>query len=201
MTWAPDPVRFPAAVAGCVLLALSAAAAEQGGLFGLGRELGGKGPVTVTAKTLEYDYRNNVVTYRGDVEAAQGEVRLRSDELTVRLVGTRPGGGGRAAEGSDGDPGGSGDKMTLREVVAIGHVRIDQGTRWATGGRAVFDQDKRIFLLTDHPVLHDGPNEVAGDRVVVYLDEDRSVVEGGQRRVKAVLYPDDRGGALGAAPR
>jgi hypothetical protein len=25
--------------------------------------------------------------------------------------------------------------------------------------------------------------------VVVYLDEDRSVVEGGEKRVKAVLYP------------
>jgi len=31
---------------------------------------------------------------------------------------------------------------------------------------------------------------VAGDRVIVYLDEDRSVVEGGRKRVKAVLYPD-----------
>ena len=45
-------------------------------------------------------------------------------------------------------------------------------------------------MLTENPVLHDGQNEVAGDRVVVFLDEDRSVVEGGQQRVKAVLYPD-----------
>lgn len=176
--------------AACVLVALAAAAAERGGLFGLGREMGGKGPVTVTSKTLEYDYRKNVVIYRGDVQASQGNVRLRSDELTVRLV-DAPGG-----EGSDGEG------VTLQQVVAVGGVRIDQGTRWATGGRAVFDQEKRILLLTESPVLHDGPNEIAGDRVVVYLDEDRSVVEGGRGRVKAVLFPDGaEAGSLGAGPR
>jgi lipopolysaccharide export system protein LptA len=46
-------------------------------------------------------------------------------------------------------------------------------------------------------VLHDGPNEVVGDRVVVYLDEDRSVVEGGRKRVKAVLFPGKQPGADG----
>jgi len=34
-------------------------------------------------------------------------------------------------------------------------------------------------------VLHEGSNEVVGDRVVVYLDENRSIVEGGRKRVKA----------------
>jgi lipopolysaccharide export system protein LptA len=42
-------------------------------------------------------------------------------------------------------------------------------------------------------VLHDGPNQIAGDRVIVYLDEDRSVVEGGDKRVKAVLFPERDG--------
>ena len=79
----------------------------------------------------------------------------------------------------------------LQTVVASGNVRIDQGTRWAIGGRATFDQTNRTLVLTENPVLHDGPNEVAGDRVVVYLDQDRSVVEGGRKRVKAVLHPNE----------
>jgi lipopolysaccharide export system protein LptA len=36
---------------------------------------------------------------------------------------------------------------------------------------------------------------VAGERVVVFLDEQRSVVEGGQERVRAVLYPSEKQGA------
>ena len=80
----------------------------------------------------------------------------------------------------------------MREIVAEGSVRIDQGPRWAVGGRAVFDQIHRTLVLTQDPVLHDGQNQVAGDRVIVFLDEDRSVVEGGQQRVKAVLVPDQQ---------
>ena len=80
----------------------------------------------------------------------------------------------------------------------MGNVRIDNGARYATGGRAIFDQGRRTLVLTETPVLHDGQNEVAGDRVIVYLDEDRSVVEGGRKRVKAVLYPGKDGGLVPA---
>jgi lipopolysaccharide export system protein LptA len=147
------------------------------------------GPLTVTAETLEYDYKSNVVVYRGGVVATQGAVALKSDTLTVTFTnGAAPGGGARPAQEADERA------YRLHEVVAVGHVRVDHGSRWATGGRAVFDQSRRTLVLTEDPVLHDGVNEVAGDRVVVYLDEDRSVVEGGRKRVKAVLYPDRDGG-------
>ena len=52
-----------------------------------------------------------------------------------------------------------------------------------------------ILVLGGDPVLRDGPNEVTGDRIVVYLDEGRSVVEsGGKKRVSAVLYPGSERG-------
>lgn len=158
--------------------------------FATGRR---KEPITVTADGLEYDYKNNVVVYRGDVVAAQGPVRLRADSLTVTLK-TRNG-GAKKREGAV-EPLDEGQRVD--QIVAVGGVRIDHGARWATGGRAVFDQNARTLVLSESPVLHDGSNEVAGDRVVVYLDEDRSVVEGGRRRVKAVLYPGSDGGL--AAP-
>ena len=86
----------------------------------------------------------------------------------------------------------------LQSVVATGSVRIDQGTKWAVGGKATFDQSNRTLVLTENPVMHDGPNEVAGDRVVVFLDQDRSIVEGGRKRVKAVLFPGKNDGAPAA---
>jgi lipopolysaccharide export system protein LptA len=166
-------------------------AASAPPLFDAGSFGNRKEPVTVTADKLEYDYKANVIVYRGDVVATQGDTKLRSDTLTVTLA---------AADKSDGAPdapakGG----QRLQEIVAVGNVRIDDGTRWATGGRAVFEQSNRTFVLTETPVLHDGSNEVAGDRVVVFLDENRSVVEGGRKRVKAVLYPSNDGGLAGTA--
>lgn len=149
-----------------------------------------KEPIVVTSDRLEYDYRGNVVVYRGAVQATQGRLKITSDTLTVTFAGAED--GAKPAEGSLALGGGA---TRLREIVAAGTVRIEDGTRWATGGRAVFDQKNRTLVLSESPVLHDGANEVLGDRVIVYLDEDRSVVEGGRKRVKAVLYPDDDEGA------
>jgi lipopolysaccharide export system protein LptA len=128
-----------------------------------------RAPVSVTADHLEFDYRARVLKYTGDVVATQGDMKLESKTLTVTLDGKV--------------------QNRVKEVVAQGQVRLSQGTRWATGGRAVFDQPHGTVVLSDHAVMHDGPNQVSGDRVVVYLDQERSVVEGGSGRVKAVLYP------------
>jgi lipopolysaccharide export system protein LptA len=152
-----------------------------------------KDPIVVTSDRLEYDYRGNVVVYKGAVQATQGRLKITSDTLTVTFADGKGDGrgegrsGGAAAEGGIALGGGS---ARLKEIVAAGKVRIEDGTRWATGGRAVLDQTNRTLVLSEAPVLHDGANEVLGDRVIVYLDEDRSVVEGGRKRVKAVLYPD-----------
>jgi lipopolysaccharide export system protein LptA len=183
----------------------SAAAAEParetpkgGALFDAGSFGNNKEPITITADRLEYDYKNNVVVYRGDVLAVQGDTKVRSDTLTVTLAARDDRPAAAPAKGQADPP--DAKTQRLQEVVAVGNVRIDNGTRWATGGRAVFEQGNRTLVLTETPVLHDGSNEVAGDRVVVFLDENRSVVEGGRKRVKAVLYPSKDGGLAPAGP-
>jgi lipopolysaccharide export system protein LptA len=158
-----------------------------------------KEPIVVTSDRLEYDYRGNVVVYRGAVQATQGRLKITSDTLTVTFAEEKVKDGAAPTQGGLALGAGS---ARLKEIVAAGKVRIEDGTRWATGGRAVFDQANRTLVLSEAPVLHDGANEVVGDRVIVYLDEDRSVVEGGRKRVKAVLYPDrEEKKAEGAEPQ
>jgi len=184
---------WPAVAAVLVTVAVASAAEREGSRAPLAVPgLRNDQPITVTSQTLEYDYKRNVVVYRGAVRAEQGDVQLTSDELTIHLASADEPAAAPAERAKDDRPAGEGTlggRVQLREIVATGRVRIDQGERWATGGRAVFDQTKRILVLSGDPVLHDGPNQIAGDRVVVYLDEDRSVVEGGHKRVKAVLFP------------
>ncbi|HVO28157.1 MAG TPA: lipopolysaccharide transport periplasmic protein LptA [Candidatus Margulisiibacteriota bacterium] len=126
-------------------------------------------PISVSADQLEFDYRTHVLTYKGGVEVTQGDVKLLSDTLRVVLE-----------EHAD---------NSVKDIVADGNVRVTKGPRWATGGRAEFDQAKQTVVLSNDAVVHDGSNEVRGDRIVVYLRENRSVVEGGTGRVRAVLYP------------
>jgi lipopolysaccharide export system protein LptA len=131
-----------------------------------------RGPVTIQAQQLEFDYRTRTLVYRGDVTVTQGDLTLRSDRLTVKL------------DEQASDP--------VREVVAEGAVRITKGDRAASGGRATFDQAARTVVLRDHAVLREGQNEVAAEEVTVYLDEERSVATGGKGSVRALIYPRDR---------
>jgi len=145
------------------------------------------GPITIKSDSLELDYRGSTLTYLGNVHVTQGDMVLTSDRLAIAfqkgvLEGTAPARektetGGRARD-------------RIREIVADGNVRIEQEQRVATGKRAVFDHAKQTIVLSDNAVLEEGPNQVSGERIVVYLSEQRSVIESGAKaRVQAVLYP------------
>jgi len=139
-------------------------------------------PISVSADALEFDYRTRVLMYKGGVEVTQGDVKLHSETLRVVLD--------------------EHVQNRVKEVIADGSVRVTKGVRWATGGRAEFDNAKQTVVLSNDAVVHDGSNEVSGDRIVVYLRENRSVVEGGNGRVRAVLYPPKNGEPVptGGAP-
>jgi lipopolysaccharide export system protein LptA len=46
--------------------------------------------------------------------------------------------------------------------------------------------------MLGNAVMREGRNVIHGDRIVVFLDEDRGVVESVEKgRVKATIYPED----------
>lgn len=129
----------------------------------------GRGPVSISARSLEFDYKARELTFRGAVVVTQDDVTLHSNVLRVVLD--------------------EGATARVREVVAEGSVRVSQGERTATGGRATFDQATRTVVLSGGAVLRDGGNELTGEKLVLFLDEQRSVVEGGRDPVHMVLVP------------
>lgn len=182
-----------------VLLAPAAAAGEkanvsgaQGDKKGLFQSLslgGRKEPVRIHSDSLDLDYKGSTLTYRGKVQVTQGDVTLSSERLVITYDRDAVQGGAKSdASGGESrrDP-----NARIKEVVAEGDVRIRQGDRLAEGRRAVFDQARQTIVLSDGAVLHEGPNQIAGDRIVVYLQEERSVVEGGANsRVQAIIFPE-----------
>ena len=182
----------------------SGSAPVDGGFFGQMSPTSRKEPIVIQSNQLEFNYQKNLVIYRGKVHVTQGDLIIDSKTLTVTFGRADDQKQGKADDAKQqakaGDPKPGNDpkpakaedpsQTKLDQVVAEGDVVITQGARWATGGKAVFNQAANTVVLTENPVLHDGPNEVTGDRLIVYLGEGRSVVESGaQKRVSATLYP------------
>jgi lipopolysaccharide export system protein LptA len=127
-------------------------------------------PVTVDADQLENNQKEGLVVFSGNVVASQNNSTQWADRMEVYL--------------DD-----KGDKIV--RTVSTGNVRIvTRDCRNGTARRAeYYDAEQRVVLIGNARVWRDD-NVVTGERITIYLAEDRSVVEGGQQeRVKAVFYP------------
>jgi lipopolysaccharide export system protein LptA len=127
-------------------------------------------PVTVDADQLENNQREGLIVFTGNVVAAQDNSTQYADRMEVYLD-------------AKGD--------SIVRTVSTGNVRIiTKDCRTGTAQRAeYYDAEQRVLLIGNARVWRDD-NVVTGERITLYLAEDRSVVEGGkQERVKAVFYP------------
>ncbi len=147
-------------------------------------EGGKKQPVVVDADHMEAFKKDALVIFTGNVVARQDNSVQYADRMEVYL-----------------DERG---ERVLR-TVSTGSVRvITKDCRMGTARRGEYDDlEQRVVLIGNARVWQDA-NVVTGERITIYLAEDRSVVEGGkQERVKAVFQPksDEQGkGAGGARP-
>jgi lipopolysaccharide export system protein LptA len=140
----------------------------QGSPFGMLKFSADNGPIQIKADSLNLDYKGNSVEFKGAVHAIQSGTTLTSKTLKV-IYGEKFG--------------------DIRQVIALGDVKMSQGGRWATGQRAVLDEVKHTVEMTGEPVIHDGPDQVAGRRIIIYLDSEKSFVEG----ASAVIFPRTNG--------
>ncbi len=127
-------------------------------------------PVTVDADQLENMQKEGLVVFTGNVVASQNNSTQYADRMEVYL-----------------DAKGEG----IVRTVSSGNVKIiTRDCKIGTARRAeYYDAEQRVVLIGSARVWQED-NVVTGERITMYLAEDRSVVEGGKNeRVKAVFYP------------
>jgi lipopolysaccharide export system protein LptA len=66
-------------------------------------------------------------------------------------------------------------------VEATGRVNIEKEDGHATCQKAVYYEDQKKIVLTGDPVAWQKGTRVSGKQIIMFLDEDRSVVEGDSR--------------------
>ena len=116
----------------------------------------GKGPINIQSDSLSLDYKGKAVLFTGHVHAIQSGSKLTSDTLHVNY---------------------EENFKDVKDMTADGNVRISQGTRWATSDHAVMNQKADTVVLTGNPIVHDGPDQITGNRITVYLKTGNSVVD------------------------
>lgn len=136
------------------------------GVFGANK----KDPIFITSDRMEVDQRKNTITYLGRVVTQQGEMTMKSETLTAYYTA---------------------NMKEIKEVVAEGQVHVTQGDRVATGTKAVFSDKDQTITLTGNPVVRQGNSQISGMRITFFVEQDRAVVDGGNQRVKATIFPEE----------
>lgn len=133
---------------------------------------------SVSAESVSSD-TETTTTFRDQVVAAGNDLTLSCDFLKV--IATRI--GEKSAT--------LGKYGKFRYLLATGHVRIVQGDRVATCGRAeVFPGEDRI-VLTENPVVRIEAEhyEARGPRMVLYRGQRRAVIEGSPQERSHISLP------------
>lgn len=159
-----------ASLAAFALALLSTAAYAQGvpnPFSGMGRD--SDKPISIAADTTTADLRSETATYAGNVRVAQGDLKLRSDTLSIRAA-----------------------KGTISRIEAKGNVVLASPQGHATGSTAVYDISQRQVTMGGKVVLAQGQNVLSGTSLVINLATGRAALTGAggvDGRVRGIFVP------------
>ena len=140
---------------------LMAAAPDEAHKTELKRE-----PIVVTSARMKADKLGERVTFSGEVTLKKEAMTLNSDSVTVFYdAGTR----------------------AIREIEALGNVVVRKEGRIAYANRALYYSKEEKIVLTGDARIVEKDNQLGGERITLFIRDDRSIVEGGN-----VLFYQDK---------
>ena len=132
-----------------------------------------KAPIDISANRLDIDQKKGQAIFKGAVVARQEKMTLQADTVTILF---------------------SEKENEVKEIIASGSVTIDLGKKRATCKTAHFYTADNKVILTGKPLLKEGKNVIEGEKIIFFLNEERSIVEGKKdSRVKTTIYPGQKG--------
>jgi len=149
-------------------------------------------PINITSK--RFSAKNfsggKEVTFEGSVRVQQGDLVLTCDRLIImydeKMQGTEQNGSNKKTVNKELQT-----ASGIKSITASGNVKMTQNDRMAVAGKAFFDNTKRTITLTEGPPrLWQGPDVLAAQTIVIYLDENRSELLGGDDSlITAIINP------------
>ena len=130
------------------------------------QEEGKREPVVITSRHMMADKLGDKVTFSDDVTLKKEDITLYSDSLIVFYDARSKG---------------------VKEIEALGNVVVRREGRVATANRAIYYSREEKLVLTGDARIIENENQLGGDRITLFVRDDRSIVEGGR-----VLFYQDK---------
>ena len=128
-----------------------------------------KKPVDIVADAMEGLEKGRIIIFKGHVVTKQDDMQIFSDTLTAYL---------------------NEQSNEVERADASGNVKIVKAERTATCDQALFENTKGEITLKGNVVVYSGPDRLAGDTVVYYINEDRVTVVGEkEKRARITVQP------------
>lgn len=119
-------------------------------------------PIKIEADALEVEDAKQTATFSGNVRVVQGEIRMKSDKVTVHY--------GGSGEGSS----------RISRISATGNVLVSSpDEQTASGEWATYTVQTRQIEMGNSVVLRQGENVIRGSRLMVDLASGQARVTGG----------------------
>ena len=126
-------------------------------------------PIYIEADQMASTEKNNAVLFTGDVDAKQGNLRIRSDKMTVYYTDNKDQGGEKPASTT----------QQVEKLICDGNVEITRNDWLGTSDKMTYLSEKRQVILTGNAKAWQDQNMVGGEKIIYYMDEGRSEVIGG----------------------
>ena len=123
-------------------------------------------PMVITSSHMEADKLGDKVTFTGDVVLKKEGMTLYSDSMIVFYDVPTKG---------------------VKEIEALGNVVVRKEGRVALSNKASYYSREEKIVLTGDARIIENENQLGGERITLFMRDDRSIIEGGN-----VLFYQDK---------
>lgn len=118
------------------------------------------GPTVITSDRLEFDYKDFIARFEDNVVVTDPEFVLEANVMVVYFENTNE----------------------IQRVIAAGKVFLKSGDMTAVCGKATYTRATgQVLIEDDIPVVTKGENRITGEKMSIWLKEQRVVVQSGVR--------------------
>lgn len=143
-------------------------------------------PMEITSDRMEAFNDKKLIIFSGNARIEQGKSVLKSDRLLLYYKGDSKNENKKNEIRAD-------QNGMLEKIEAQGNVSFTQEERTAQGDQAIYYTESNKIVMTGNAILNEGKNFIKGERVTVFINENKGLVESDtQSQVKAIIYPQSR---------